>query len=379
MSARIEESLWRLVDQRREVGLQVAAYLDGELVVDAFAGVADPATGHAVDGDTLFYLFSCGKGVTATAVHLLVDRGVLDYDTPIAAYWPAFAAHGKDRVTVRHALTHAAGLPHLPPGTTLAEMCDWERMCEVVADLTPLWEPGTRSGYHAKVYGWLLGETVRRADGRGVDRVVREEIAEPLGVADALALGIDASMRPRMAWHVEVGEHGPEPGGEPADPDAPLEALPAVAQANHPARQLACLPHTCSGTARGLARMYAALACGGALDGVRLLREERLAEATAVAFDGPDALSGSQVRRALGYVLGEPDSPLGHRRAFGHVGWGESIGFADPRHRFAFALAKNGLTDDWSPASTPHVLAREVRAALGLPAARGRPGAGARA
>jgi CubicO group peptidase (beta-lactamase class C family) len=363
---RIEASLERLVGEGRELGLQLAAYLDGELVVDAWAGVADPATGRAVDGDTLFYLFSCGKGVTATAVHLLADRGTVDYDTPIAAYWPEFAAHGKERITVRHALTHAAGVPHLPAGITLGELCDWDRMCEVVADLEPIWEPGTKSGYHPKTYGWLLGETVRRADGRRIDQVVREEIAGPLGVADSLALGISEPMLPRMAWHVETDA---PPSDDAADPDAPLESLRAVTQANYPGRQRACLPHTCSGTARGLARMYAALAGGGELDGARVVSEERLAAATAPAFDGEDAFNGTPVRRALGYQLGEPKSPMGDLHVFGHVGWGESVGFADPRHRFAFALAKNGLSTDWSPSSTPSVLAREVREALGLPAA----------
>jgi CubicO group peptidase (beta-lactamase class C family) len=366
---RIEAALDRLIAEGQEIGIQVAAYAEGELVVDAWAGMADPETGRKVDGDTLFYLFSCGKGVTATAVHLLAERGVVDYDTPIAAYWPEFAVRGKEGITVRHALTHSAGVPHLPEGTTLGELCDWERMCELVAGLEPIWEPGTKSGYHSGVYGWLLGETVRRADGRRIDQVVREEIAGPLGVADSLALGIAESMLPRMAWHYEAGGEDGPPEEEKATPDAPLETLRPVTQANYPGRQLACLPSNCSGTARGLARMYAALAGGGEFDGVRIISRERLDIGTALAFDGVDALSGHPVRRGLGYLLGQPGSPMGEAHVFGHDGLGETIGFADPRHRFAFALTKNHLTNDWSPTSTPNFLVREVREALGLPAA----------
>lgn len=366
---RIEAALDRLIAEGREIGLQVAAYAEGELVVDAWAGVADPATGRTVDGDTLFYLFSCGKGVTATAVHLLAERGVVDYDTPIAAYWPEFGTRGKERITVRHALTHSAGVPHLPDGTTLGELCDWERMCHLVAGLAPIWEPGTKSGYHSGVFGWLLGETVRRADGRRVDQVVREEIAGPLGIGEGLALGVAESMLPRMARLVQAGAGPGEADDEKATPDTPLESLRPVTQANYPGRQRACLPSNCSGTARGLARMYAALAAGGELDGVRILSPERLALATALAVDDVDVLSGHPVRRGLGYLLGQPGSPMGSTRVFGHDGLGETIGFADSRHRFAFALAKNNLTNDWSPASTPNVLVREVREALGIPAA----------
>ncbi|MGP3970099.1 serine hydrolase domain-containing protein [Streptomyces sp. 6N223] len=361
---RIEAALERLVAEGREIGLQVAAYLEGELVVDAWAGVADPETGREVDGDTLFYLFSCGKGVTATAVHLLAERGVVDYDTPIAAYWPEFGTRGKDRITVRHALTHTAGVPHLPEGTTLGELCDWERMCELVAGLEPVWEPGTKSGYHPGTYGWLLGETVRRADGRRVDQVVREDITGPLGVEDSLAIGIAESMLPRMAWHVEDGAAEEQK----ATADAPLETLRPVTQANHPGRQLACLPSTCSGSARGLARMYAALAGGGELDGVRIVSRQRLETATAPAVDGVDVLSGHPILRGLGYLLGRPGSPMGEAHVFGHDGLGETIGFADPRRGFAFALAKNHLTNDWSPTSTTNLLVRDVREALGIAA-----------
>ena len=139
---RVQAVLDELVDSGAERGLQVAIYVGGELVVDAWAGVADPATGRLVDGDTLFTVFSTTKGIVATLIHILVERGLLEYDAPIARYWPEFGANGKEGITVRHALTHTAGIPQMPDGVEIADLCDWSSMCRRVADLGPLWPAG---------------------------------------------------------------------------------------------------------------------------------------------------------------------------------------------------------------------------------------------
>ena len=153
LNARVKEALEALIASGAESGLQVAAWHRGEQVVDAWAGLADAETGRPVDGDTLFTSFSCTKGVTATAIHLLVERGALAYDEPVAAHWPEFARRGKQGVTIRHALTHRAGTPQMPEGVTPALMADWEYMCGAIAALEPLWEPGARTGYHAYTFG----------------------------------------------------------------------------------------------------------------------------------------------------------------------------------------------------------------------------------
>ncbi|MEU0487187.1 serine hydrolase domain-containing protein, partial [Streptosporangium sp. NPDC006013] len=142
MQKRVQEAADRLVESGTERGLQVAVYRHGELVVDVVAGVADPATGRPVTPDTPFYSASTGKGVTSTVVHVLVERGVLGYDTPIVELWPEFGAHGKERATVRHALTHSTGVPGVPAGTTPEDLCDWDGMCAAIADAKPWWEPG---------------------------------------------------------------------------------------------------------------------------------------------------------------------------------------------------------------------------------------------
>ena len=360
-----------LTGSGHECGLQVAAYLEGKLVVDAWSGIAVAETGQPVDGETLFTVFSCTKGITATVVHLLADRGHLYYDDPITRYWPEFGARGKESVTVRQALTHTAGIPQMPDGVTPEDMCDWDGMCRAIADLEPLWPPGTRTGYHGLTYGWILGEVVRRVHSRPIAQVVQEEICRPLGI-DSLFFGIPDAVEPRVA----ALENGPAPETPPLPDSLRLRALPpAVTPSrrvyNRPDVRRASIPGA-GGimNARALAGHYAALA-GADPAGMSLLSPERLKLATTLQTQEVDLAIGEPVRKGLGYFLGGPLSAMGDRiTAFGHPGAGGSIGFADPEHRFAFALTKNRLIWTDPPGETAACLvAREVRAALGIPEA----------
>lgn len=195
---RVQALLNQLVDSGAEVGLQVAAYQDGDQVVDAWAGLADVANRRPVDGDSLFTVFSCSKAITATVVHILADRGQVAYDTPVAAYWPEFATQGKQQVTVRQVLNHTAGIPQLPAGTRPEDLCDWSTICRGLAAERLLWEPGTRMGYHARTYGYILGEVIQRVSGRPFPQVVQEEICRPLGITN-LFFGIGDAEEPRVA------------------------------------------------------------------------------------------------------------------------------------------------------------------------------------
>ncbi|HEX2170919.1 MAG TPA: serine hydrolase domain-containing protein [Dehalococcoidia bacterium] len=355
-----------------ERGLQVAAYLEGKLVVDAWSGVADRTSGESVTGDTLFTVFSSTKGLAATVIHLLADRGRLDYDDPIARHWPEFGAAGKGRVTIRQALAHLAGIPQMPDGLLAEDLADWDKMSGAIAALPPLWEPGTRTGYHALTYGWIVGELARRVDGRPIAQIVAEEICRPLRMED-LYFGIPDAVEGRVARL----ENGPAPTVQrPASalmnraipPD--LGNFPRVF--NRPEIRRASIPGA-GGimSARALARHYAALT--SEVEGIRLLSEERVRIASTPQTGEMDLVLDEPRRKGLGYFLGGPLFPMGDRiTVFGHTGAGGSIGFADPEHRFAFALTKNRLVWDSPPGeTTADRVARAVRAALGIPESAG--------
>jgi CubicO group peptidase (beta-lactamase class C family) len=363
---RMRGVLEQMVASGAELGLQLAVYRDGKLVVDTWAGVADRRSGRVVDGDSLFTVFSTGKGIVATCIHMLAERGKLEYDAPIARYWPEFAQNGKGTTTVRDALTHRVGVPLMPPNATPADLCDWDRICAYLAAEAPVWTPGTQSGYHAYTYGWLLGEILRRVDGRPIARFVAEELCQPIGAPD-FYFGIPDAVEPRVAtleWVIDPPEVVPEPGSL-AERQIPFGSLDWF---NRPDVRRASIPGAGGITsARWLARKYAALI--GPIDGVRLLSQSQLEVATTLQYEGVDAINQTAARRALGYTLGGlPHAPTGTRTtAFGHLGAGGSLGYADPERGLAVGFTKTLLTrhPDLSTSHTLHIM-NHLREALGV-------------
>jgi CubicO group peptidase (beta-lactamase class C family) len=348
----VQQAIDGLVESGAERGLQVAVYRNGELVVDAVAGVADPATGRPVTTDTPFFSYSIGKGVASTVVHVLAERGVLDYDTRIVELWPEFGAHGKEMATVRHALSQSAGVPGLPPGLTVEDLCDWDKMCAIIADAEPWWEPGTRIGYHAVTFGFIIGEIVRRAAGKPISQVLREEVAAPLGVADELFFGVPESELDRLA-RLEEAEGNQEifaamPEDSPVFKLGPPECTTA-AYGNRADVLAADIPAGGTVTARAVARMYAALL--GEVDGVRLISPERLREVSAVAMTGVDQIFGFPTTWGLGYSIGQFLSNAHEtQHVFGVGGVGGSHAYADTATGTTFALTKNRLAPSFDAA-----------------------------
>ena len=199
VQAQVQKTIDGLVDSGTERGLQVAAYKGGKLVVDAVAGVADPATGRKVDSGTPFYCYSVVKAAASTITHILVERGLFGYDTPVVELWPEFGAHGKEKVTVRNVLSHTAGVPGIPLTTTIEDLCDWDKMCAAIADEELWWEPGAKIGYHAYTFGYIVGEIVRRATSKPISQLLVEEVSGPLGVEKELYFGMPRSEHMRLA------------------------------------------------------------------------------------------------------------------------------------------------------------------------------------
>ncbi len=354
-----------------ETGLQVAAYLDGRQVVDAWAGVADPATGRPYDGETLTTVFSVTKGVAVTAVHLLAERGLIAYDRPVASYWPAFGVNGKAEITVAQALSHQGGIPQMPAGIGPADLVDWDRVVAAVAAQPPLWEPGTAPGYHSLTHGWIVGGLVEAVDGRRIDRFVREELLAPLGLDRSFFLGLpeteDSRIAPLAMDDALLGEEPPSPESY-AWLAVPPAFYPLGRSFNRPDVRRAIVPGAGGiATARALARLYAALVAE--VDGVRLLPAGRVQAMATLQTDAWDLVLDASDPKGIGYFLGHRDSPMGDRvSAFGHPGYGGAIAFGDPEYGFAFALTKNRLRGG-SPdgRSVTMDAARAARHALGIP------------
>ncbi|MFE4966470.1 serine hydrolase domain-containing protein [Streptomyces sp. NPDC056660] len=347
--------------QRGDVGAAVCVYRDGLPVVDLWGGVADPDTGRPWERDTLQLVYSATKGATATVAHLLAQRGELDLDAPVAAYWPEFAVNGKAEIPVRWLLSHRAGVVTVEPPVPLEAALGWEAMVEALAVQRPAWEPGTAHGYHGRTFGWLVGEVVRRVSGRTPGRFFAEEVAGPLGLD--FFIGLPAAERGRVSRMVYpkpefdlstvpldlVPPEVRELVAALQDPDSLSNRAfavtdPAEIDFNSAEVQAAELPASNGiGTARGLARMYAALI--GEVDGVRLFTPETLASAAAEQAAGVDKVIMMPVRYGSGYMLPVETNPLTGPRAFGHPGRGGSLAFADPEHGIAFGYVMNSIVE----------------------------------
>ena len=338
-----------------EVGAALAVAVDGELVLDLWGGHRDAARTKPWQRDTLANVYSTTKGMTAICANRLAEAGKLDLDAPVAHYWPEFAQAGKADIPVRWLLCHKAGVAAIRKPLPAGAFSDWKLMTESLAAESPWWEPGTAHGYHALTFGWLVGEVVRRVSGKSVGTYFRDEIAGPLG-AD-LHIGTPAAHDARIAELIPA----PLPKLDAGDDDffAKLIAgakpyalkafmnpmvLPGVFNSRdwRGAEIPAANGH---GSARGIARIYSALANGGAIDGVHVLSPEQIDRARTPQRSGPDlVIPVMPTKHSLGYQLGTEAEPIGpNPRAFGHSGAGGSFGFADPEARVGFGYAMNRM------------------------------------
>ena len=362
---RVAEAFEANFDKKGEIGASVCLTLGGETVVDLWGGAADQKTRAPWTRDTVSIVFSCTKGATAICAHVLASRGKLDIDAPVAGLWPEFAQHGKERVTTRMMLDHSSAVPAVRAKVKEDGPYDWDYMTGRLADEVPFWEPGTRNGYHGFTFGWTVGEMVRRASGKSLGTFFREEIAEPLGLD--FWIGLPKEIEPRVAPilpHVYKAADAVTPFMR--DLATNKESIPALfyfnngawrsgganSRAGHAAEIGAANGIT---NARGLAGLYAPLANGGGklVDAKTLARMGEVSMAT-----HDDATLRIPTRFALGFMKsmdnrkrsmaatlwGEDcDSVILGSAAFGHVGAGGSLGFADPAAGLSFGYTMNRM------------------------------------
>jgi CubicO group peptidase (beta-lactamase class C family) len=326
-------------------------------VVDIWGGWADEARTRLWQPDTLVDVFSIGKAMAALSVLLLVERALIDLDSPVPDYWPEFAAQGKGDATVRMLLSHRAGLPAIRRTLADADIYDWALMTSALASEKPWWEPGSTHGYHVNTFGFLAGEVVRRVSGQSIGAFFRREVAGRLE-AD-FHFGFGPEHDDRVAEYLFAGEssrftaEGAEEQQAVGDDEARQlllsrvylnpPGLSGIGTVNTRAWRAAEIPSANGhATARAVARIYGALLSGEILD------PAILGEATAEASAGNDFVFGRPSRFGLGFQLTQPERRLGpNPRAFGHFGAGGSLGFADPDARLAFAYVLNRSGPRW--------------------------------
>ncbi|MBV8977680.1 MAG: beta-lactamase family protein [Alphaproteobacteria bacterium] len=350
--ARLREAFAQNFADRGEPGAAVAVSVKGRKVADLWGGWADAERTRPWQRDTLVNFFSVSKALCAIAALRLVEQSRIALDAPAAHVWPEFAQGGKDAVSLRQILSHRAGLPalreKLPEGAAL----HWPLMTQALARQEPWWQPGTAHGYHVNTFGFLIGEIVRRIEGRTIGKVLREDIAGPLD-AD-VHIGLPGSEHARVAeflWPA-VSRSEAMPGPDQAMRYNAYWNPPGISGAgwvNRPEWRRAEIPSTNGhGTARGVARIYEMLAAGGAIGTLCILAADTIAQACEEHSSGFDLINERPSRFGLGFQLTQPERPLGpNRGAFGHFGAGGSLGFCDPESGVAFGYVTNDMGPRW--------------------------------
>lgn len=344
--------------ERSEIGASVCVVVGGHTVVDLWGGLADPADGTPWRADTIGQVWSATKGALALCAAILVDRGDLDLARTVASYWPEFRVAGKETATVAMALTHRAGVPHVRRSVPPGGHCDWELMTAMVAQEEPFWPPGERQSYHALTFGWLVGELVRRIDGRSVGTFFADEVATPLGLD--LWIGLPPGEHHRVAPNIAATPPPPSVTPSPfeiavtTDPSSPAALILTnnggfVAEPNQPMHWRAEIPAANGMTnARGLAGMYGALADAAAgPGGIVSPATVALIGATASTEEADGTLL-TPMRFSLGFMKAtanplavDEDAAVVAESAFGHVGMGGSFGFVDPSEHLSFGYTMN--------------------------------------
>ena len=327
-----------------DVGAAFCATIEGEAVVDLWGGYADEARTRPWVKDTIVNVYSTTKTMCALTALLVADRGELDFDAPVAKYWPEFAANGKADVKVSHLMSHSSGLSGWKAPMTLADMYDWEKATALLAAQAPYWEPGTASGYHAATQGYLVGEVVRRITGRTLGTVFRQEIAEPLG-AD-FHIGLPASEDGRVADLIPPPPGGGIMDGEQSElvrnmsSNPPIDPMDTRTRAWRAAEIPAANGH---GNARSIAGVHVLLANGGVAKGKRIMSEAGCRKALELQIEGTDMVLGVPVRFGMGFGLPSAAVPLPNPNTIYWGGYGGSLAVIDMDARASYGYAMNKM------------------------------------
>jgi len=356
----VKKAFARNFSAHDELGAACCLYVGGEKVVDLWGGWADKAKTQAWQEDTLSGFYSVGKAlVTICALHVCGQHSI-DIDAPVTDVWPEYGEHGKDKTTLRHFLTHQAGMPAIRERLPDAALFDWHIMVDALAHQAPYWEPGTRQGYHTNTFGLLVGEFVRRISGLSIGEYLQKHIAGPLGAEVYIGLtDTDLTRCAELDWPQEsaILASFHHDFGRELDEDARMRlhayanpmGISSVGVLNSAAWRQAEIPSANGyGSASGVACVFNALANGGTQNGHHIVDESLLKEAYRLQCEGDDFMLNKDMRWGLGFQLTHPNRMLGpNANSFGHFGNGGSLGFADPDANIGFGYTLNRIVRSW--------------------------------
>ena len=341
--ARVRDAFAANFDNGLDVGASFAATVNGETVVDLWGGHADEAKTRAWERDTIVNVYSTTKTMTALTALLLADRGQLDFDAPVASYWPEFAANGKAAIKVSHLMSHAAGLSGFDEKITPDVLYDWDRITGLLASQAPWWEPGTQPGYHAITQGYLVGEVVRRITGKSLGTVFRDEIAGPLGADFHIGLSAEHDARTGELIPPVQSLGAAVNGGDISRRTMGNPALTALEPRTRAWRQAEIPAAGGFGNARSVAQIQSILANGGVAGGKRIMSEAGCRKALELQIAGRDLVLGIPARFGLGYGLPSEVLPFPHPDTMYWGGWGGSLVVVDFQARSSFAFVMNRM------------------------------------
>jgi CubicO group peptidase (beta-lactamase class C family) len=354
-----------------DLGASASVTLNGETVVDLWGGFTDQARSTAWQADTITNVWSTTKTMAALCLLMLVDRGLVDVDAPVATYWPEFGANGKHDIKVRHVMSHTSGLSGWEQPVAPEDLLDWEKSTAMLAAMTPWWEPGTASGYHLITHGHLIGEILRRVDGRSLGEFFAQEVAGPLEADFHIGL-------PSSEFH-RVSNVVPPPPREMdfsalQSPEVAIKSLtgpllPGAEYSWTDAWRSAEVPAANGhGNARSVARIQAVIACGGTLDGHRLLSPETIDLIFREQANGIDLVLGIPLRFGIGYGLLSPETfpDFPHTGTCFWAGWGGSVILIDTVNRMTIAYVMNRMAEDMVGTGRGEALARAAYRAIGI-------------
>ena len=344
----VRDTLARNFSEHAEIGSAVAVYHEGRKVADLWAGHMDAARSKPWREDTLCIMYSIAKSMCATSVHILADRGLVDLEAPVADYWPEFAQNGKDGVLIRHIISHNCGVC-FADATEAGDVYHYDRMIAALEVQEPAWPAGSKGAYNTVNIGFLAGEVVRRVTGTSIQKFVQENICAPLGVD--YQIGVREEDLDRVA-DLQPNPAGSAMAAQAAAGESPLsrawrpnpKPMNTDVQNSHEFRTSGIPSFGGFGEARAMARIYAMLANGGEIDGVRILSPEAVERATVTQWtEEADGMTGRPMRYAMGYAKNPPGATImgPNENAFGHLGSGGARAIADPDRNLALCFVSN--------------------------------------